>query len=586
MNANKSHLTLFKVSINIVLTLLSGTAIHKYFGLPVKDLFSFILYPILFYIFSRARREFNTRLGIISLITSLLLILTQIYGGWIEWLFTQTTIPDDFWIYFDIGLISTGLFFPVYLFIYKVLQKCECFTVSSVNKQIKARKKVFIGSFIFILLCWIPLYILAYPGIITPDSLAQIQIINGDSVLSDHHPIIHTALIGIFYKLGYFLFESHNGAVGIAILIQMIWMSLIFAYSISFLYSQKVKSPYLIGIAIFYGLSPIHAFYNITLWKDVLFSGVTLLLVIALYKLVIQKQNSQLLMKDLVFLSLTATGFVLLRNNGVYAYIFLLVFFVFFFRQHIRKVLPCSLLPLVIYIVVKGPVFSMLDVKSGHIVESLSIPLQQMGYLANHQELLTEEDKDLLNEIAPVGLMGERYLPYLSDPIKNLIRDNPDYPSLVDDKVEFIKTWAQLGLRYPRAYIRAYAYQTLGYWYMDVDYWVILDEIVPNEYGISRQSNEKIEDISKWLEELKDETPFISALWSVGLVCITTFGLIIIVITRREYELLTVFSVSVGIWITIMISTPVNAEFRYIYALYTVLPFLMIVPFIKQEKIK
>ena len=167
-----------------------------------------------------------------------------------------------------------------------------------------------------------------------------------------------------------------------------------------------------------------------------------------------------------------------------------------------------------------------------------------------------------------------------------MIRDNPDYPSLVEDKMEFIKTWAQLGLRYPRAYVRSYAYQTLGYWYMDVDYWVILDEIVPNEYGISRQSNEPIEDLTEWLEKLKDETPFVSALWSVGLVCIITFGLVVVLLVQRKYELLTVFSVSVGIWITIMISTPVNAEFRYIYALYTVLPFLMMIPFIKQEKIK
>ena len=113
---------------------------------------------------------------------------------------------------------------------------------------------------------------------------------------------------------------------------------------------------------------------------------------------------------------------------------------------------------------------------------------------------------------------------------------------------------------------------------------MILDEIVPNEYGIERESNKQIEFISKWLEELKDETPLISALWSVGLVCITTFGLIIVVIVRKQYELLTVMSVSVGILITIMISTPVNAEFRYIYALYTVLPLLMAITFIKQEK--
>lgn len=584
MKGNQSHLTTIKTTISVLLALICGTAIHKYFELPVKDLFSFLVYPFLFYLFMKVDFKFEKRLGIISLITTTILVFTQIYGGWISWLFIQEAIPTEWEIYLDIGIISIGFFTLGYLMIYKLLEKLQIITINNVKLRCKNKKTIFWIAFSIILLCWIPLYFIAYPGIITPDSLAQIKIINGDALLSDHHPIIHTAVIGVFYKLGYFLFNSHNGAVGTAIFVQMLLMSSIFAYSISYLYSKKVRLSYLIAILVFYSLSPIHAFYNITLWKDVLFSGVTLLLVISIYELVTQLNNKTIVQKDWIVFSLTAIGFVLLRNNGIYAYVFLIMFMYYFFRRQLRSVIPYSLLPLIVYIVVKGPVFSVLDVQPGHTVEALSIPLQQMGYLANHQDLLTEEDKELLNKIAPVELMGELYLSYLSDPIKNLIRDNPDYPSLVDNKVEFIRVWAQLGLRYPRAYIRSYAYQTLGYWYMDVDYWVILDEIVPNEYGIERESNKQIEFISKWLEELKDETPLISALWSVGLVCITTFGLIIVVIVRKQYELLTVMSVSVGILITIMISTPVNAEFRYIYALYTVLPLLMAITFIKQEK--
>lgn len=585
MKGNQSHLTTIKTTISVLLALICGTAIHKYFELPVKDLFSFLVYPFLFYLFMKVDFKFEKRLGIISLITTTILVFTQIYGGWISWLFIQEAIPTEWEIYLDIGIISIGFFTLGYVMIYKLLEKLQIITINNVKLRCKNKKTIFWIAFSIILLCWIPLYFIAYPGIITPDSLAQIKIINGDALLSDHHPIIHTAVIGVFYKLGYFLFNSHNGAVGTAIFVQMLLMSSIFAYSISYLYSKKVRLSYLIAILVFYSLSPIHAFYNITLWKDVLFSGVTLLLVISIYELVTQLNNKTIVQKDWIVFSLTAIGFVLLRNNGIYAYVFLMMFMYYFFRRQLRSVIPYSVLPLIVYIVVKGPVFSALDVQPGHTVEALSIPLQQMGYLANNEDLLTEEDKELLDKIAPVELMGNLYLPYLSDPIKNLIRDNPDYPSLVDDKVELIKVWAQLGLKYPRAYIRSYAYQTLGYWYMNVDYWVILDEIVPNTYGIERDSNEQIEVISQWLEELKDDTPLVSALWSVGLVCMTTFGLIVVVIVRKQYELLTVMSVSVGIWITIMISTPVNAEFRYIYALYTVLPFLMAITFIKQEKI-
>lgn len=584
MKQNQSQLNIVKTTISIVLALICGTALHKYFILSAKDLFSFVLYPFLYYLFMKVDFKFEKRLGMISLITTLILVFTQIYGGWISWLFTQNTIPTEWGIYFDIGIISVGLIILGYLMIYKLLEECRVISIVNIKMKCTEKKMIFLIAFSIILLCWIPLYFIAYPGIVTPDSLAQIKIINGDSLLSDHHPIIHTAIIGVFYKLGYFLFNSHNGAVGTAIFVQMTLMCSIFAYSISYLYNKKVRLPYLIAILLFYALSPIHAFYNMTLWKDVLFSGITLLLAISIYELVYQSNDKNISKKDWFIFSLTATGFVLLRNNGIYAYLFLMIFMYYFLRKQIRYVIPYSLLPLIMYILIKGPVFSALGVQPGHTVEALSIPLQQMGYLAKHQDLLAEEEKELLNKIAPVESMGDLYLPYLSDPIKNLIRDNSEYPSLVHDKVEFIKVWVKLGLRYPRAYIRSYAYQTLGYWYMDVDYWVILDEIVPNDYGIERESNEKVEELSEWLEGLKDETPLVSALWSVGLVCITTFGLIVFNIVKRQYNLLTVFSVSVGIWITIMISTPVNAEFRYIYALYTILPFLMAITFIKQIK--
>ena len=158
MEGNQSQLSILKSIICCILALICGTAIHKYFKLPVKDLFSFILYPSLFYLFMKVGFKFEKRLGIISLITTGILVFTQIYGGWINWLFTQDVIPTEIKLCFDIMLISIGLFIPIYLFIYKILDMCQFITIDSIKVKCSRKKKIFLVSFSVILLCWIPLY--------------------------------------------------------------------------------------------------------------------------------------------------------------------------------------------------------------------------------------------------------------------------------------------------------------------------------------------------------------------------------------------------------------------------------------------
>ena len=147
MNKNQSQLTTTRATISIVLALICGTAIHKYFELPVKDLFSFIIYPFLYYLFMKVDFKFEKRLGIITLITTIILVFTQIYGGWISWLFTQDTIPTEYEIYIDIGIISLGFFALGYLFIYKLLDICQSFTIDNVKLKCQNKKTIFLDCF-------------------------------------------------------------------------------------------------------------------------------------------------------------------------------------------------------------------------------------------------------------------------------------------------------------------------------------------------------------------------------------------------------------------------------------------------------
>lgn len=53
---------------------------------------------------------------------------------------------------------------------------------------------------------------------------------------------------------------------------------------------------------------------------------------------------------------------------------------------------------------------------------------------------------------------------------------------------------------------------------------------------------------------------------------------------KKEKKYLVAFVPILGIWITMMIASPVFAEFRYIYSSYTCLPLLLALPFTTKKK--
>ena len=53
---------------------------------------------------------------------------------------------------------------------------------------------------------------------------------------------------------------------------------------------------------------------------------------------------------------------------------------------------------------------------------------------------------------------------------------------------------------------------------------------------------------------------------------------------RRDLKSIYSYIPVLGVWFTIMIATPVYNETRYIFCLFTTLPFLLALPFISESK--
>ena len=126
---------------------------------------------------------------------------------------------------------------------------------------------------------------------------------------------------------------------------------------------------------------------------------------------------------------------------------------------------------LLMVVIVKYPVMNALHVMQPDLIESLSIPTQQIAAVLCNDRELSEEQRELIENVIDTTYIKELYNPTFADNMKELVRaGNQEY--LAAHKGEYLKLWAQLGLAYPGDYMKAYINQTYGYWYPDSFYLV------------------------------------------------------------------------------------------------------------------
>lgn len=447
----------------------------------------------------------------------------------------------------------------------------------------RTRILVFAG----LLLCWLPWFLYNYPGVMTPDSISQFSQATGIIPYSSHHSLIHTLLFQLFYRIGFGLTHSVNAGIACYILFQMLTLSAVETCCLNLLAGQGVQKWLLTVYFLFWGLIPYNAIYAVTMWKDVLFSAFLLLYAIVLYELAaltewkLKKHWRRLL---LFFVSGWLT--CMLRSNGLYVFLFMLPFVLMVFSRHIKAMTVLQLSILLLALLVKGPVFDHFQVAKPHFTESLSIPLQQVARVVTEGRSLTEEQKDLINQVVDVSLIPDYYDPVISDPVKALvIYNNADY--LADHKSEFFRLWAGLGLTYPRDYIEAFIDQTKGYWYPAPAGMRTNEGISPNEAGLSwphllrGQLPVKISEI---LLKMPDLFPVYGLLWSIGAFTWAALFLAAFFFLYGERKYLLFYLPFLGTILTLLLATPVASDLRYAYPLFLGMPFMISIPVVKRKR--
>ncbi len=548
-----------------------------------------IIFAAMYFGLKRALEIKDKRLSVICTILAVAFTGFQIIGITIDtFLGLENLYTNEIYMHKSI-LKAGGYFIIFYAVLVNLLEKLSKFKPNDLKlKFFGNNKKTFFLMWGVIFVAWIPYLLNYFPGMITPDSMSQIMQSLGNYNLTNHHPVFHTLIISIFMNIGKII-GNYNIGIGLYSIAQMTIMSAIFAFTIYYMGKRNVDIRIRILSALYFAIYPIHAIYSMTMWKDILFGGAMILFTISMIEIVKYRTEFFKSKKKNIFLAISILLVLLLRNNGLYVVMISTPIIFFIARKEYKKLLIIFGSVFLIFGIIKGPIYSILEIQEGSTREALSVPLQQMARITQeHGDSLTQEQKDGIYKYLPVENLGELYYPKISDQVKS----NFDDEAWENDKITFIKTWLSICIDHPITAVEAFIANSYGYWYPEAVHWVVAREVYEGgneeEYALNIYTDSIVDiEILEKFNMLIDKRniPVNSMIYSIGFCFWVVSTMLAYIIYKKEYKSILIF-IPVGIlWLTCLAS-PVYGEFRYIYSMFTCAPLLVGLNFMKKQEIK
>lgn len=321
---------LFDNKLNILAAFLGCWALQLALGITVRNPLTVVFFVILLLLGNlwdtkgKQRPKYGTILclvlsGAIAVALSIMLY-ERVASDFNSSVFKALSIAVLSLGFFSIALLATGT-----LPTHNTGEKTVVQEQESINPLILIIKVMAIC-----LICWLPYFLYEFPGIMTADSLVQYDQIYGTEPVSNHHPIVHTLLIKILTGLGLWFTGNKSISIAFYTAFQMLFMAFCCGVSICHIKEKRLR----IFATCFYALVPFNGVFAVTIWKDVIFAGLTILLVCKVLDL---KNSDKARLADWILFTIYSVFFALLRSNAWYAFIVWIPFFLYSFRAQIKK---------------------------------------------------------------------------------------------------------------------------------------------------------------------------------------------------------------------------------------------------------
>lgn len=567
------------------------------------NVLTIVLFSFLCYIYNKILRNLNMRAVILALIAAAAFAGCEVigfniynYDNWNRDMVSTSTRAFDLIIF--LGIASMMFCALTALFSYLTREK-EQVKIKKEFKILGADKKTFFWLTGIFFACWLIYFLAFYPGLIHWDSYWQLEQGFGTTPYTDHHPIVHTLIMSGLIELGHKIFGTISAGIAFFVVIQMLLLAAVYAFSVFYMAKRNISFSIRLLSVLFFAVYPVFGLYSVTLWKDTWLSACILLYVIYLIEICVNRENFFKSRARLVCLVFILLGMFFFKNIGLYIFLLSLPFVFMVARKYWKKILLVSLAAISVFYVVKGPVYSAAGIAPGDEREAYSVPLQQIARIAMyHDGEITDNEKQIINEVLPYTELALRYQPWLSDRVKEAFSS----AQFNTDKSKYMKTWLGLVSRFPDTAMLSFLAGSLGYWYPETTYWIKAYYPYYDFYPIVQRDTTLQQfdpllgqypdvnlvplvgdNLENFLNSLVRDVPVVSMLFSIGFFYWIVFVCGLILILKKRYKMLLPVIVLFGLWLT-NLASPVFSEYRYAWAVFVCAPVL--IAFTVQNKVK
>ncbi len=311
-----------------------------------------------------------------------------------------------------------------------------------------------------LMLCWLPALLSIVPGVFSYDAYVEWEQVK-TGMITSHHPVLHVLLVGGLLEGFYRLTGSYNAGICVYSLLQMFLTANVLAMTVVYMKKRGIGRRGRILALAFYGLSPVLQLFSICTTKDVLFTACQLMFMVFVLQLIGEQDSFFAEKKAQAGFVLAALGTMILRNNGFYVALVMLVVLFFFCRKYRKRYALLAAAVLALYGIYVGPLYAVLSVTGGGVEEMLSVPVQQMARVYRYDyDSLDARDLELLYRVLPEKNL-KAYKSTVADPVKSGF----DREGFAANRGEFFKLWLRWGLEHPLTYINSFLVGTVDFWY-------------------------------------------------------------------------------------------------------------------------
>lgn len=463
--------------------------------------------------------------------------------------------------------------FPFVTALFSLFLKRFLSTQNGTNYDANAIKsygnKLFIVVFLLTILFALPYLYVYNPAISTYDTVSQFKQALGIETIVNWHSPLHTYIIRILLSIC-----NHPSIV---VLVQYFLAGMLLSSASKFIYFISLNRYLPIFFSLFISLNPSNMLLLTTIWKDIPYTLSILWITLLFCKLVWKLEfYNQKYMKSYIYfeIALALFSLTILRQNGFVPAIFCVVSLFLICRQK-TKVFGSLAIASLCFVMVTGPLYSSLNV-----VDTDEVGAKYMG---------------LGQDIVGVSVAGGSLGAEAAHIVDELIGSQTNYEyvptyALTSYHLDvpmtyFLKAYIDTFLKNPITMTKMILHRNVAIWDMTrasglglINASMTQDSVeIWNEMAPQRQPVNGI--VTRILDNLvlvTEVEPFSWFLCRAGLYTFFMIACIVVVCTKKSYQILACFAPVLGQIFSLLVSTGWS-EYRYYWSIPLCVTFFLFV---------